>query len=234
MGEGGGPNFSFYVQKTDGSAPVWLGEGDGQALSPDGRFVLALLRARPAAAARGRSHGRRRDADARARPDRRLLAGRLGPVGSTRRHSREPTRRAWSASTSRTSDGGPPRAVTGEGVDAREDRPAGLSRRHGGSWPWTRTGSRPSTRSQGGEPVARARARRVRRAAVLDPGRPRADAWRATRTRRRGSSASRSRAGGRGPGRASADRCRAASVGRVPGPRDSRRRVLRLRLACAR
>ena len=37
----GGPNFSFYVQKTDGSAPVWLGEGDGQALSPDGRLVLA-------------------------------------------------------------------------------------------------------------------------------------------------------------------------------------------------
>jgi Tol biopolymer transport system component len=42
-GVGGGPNFSFYVQKTDGSAPVWLGEGDGQALSPDGRQVLALL-----------------------------------------------------------------------------------------------------------------------------------------------------------------------------------------------
>jgi len=42
-GVGAGPNFSFYVQKTDGSAPVWLGEGDGQALSPDGRFVLALL-----------------------------------------------------------------------------------------------------------------------------------------------------------------------------------------------
>ena len=42
-GEGAGPNFAFYVQKTDGSAPVWLGEGDGQALSPDGRFVLAVL-----------------------------------------------------------------------------------------------------------------------------------------------------------------------------------------------
>ena len=42
-GEGGGPNFTFYLQKTDGSAPVWLGEGDGQALSPDGRFVLAVL-----------------------------------------------------------------------------------------------------------------------------------------------------------------------------------------------
>jgi Tol biopolymer transport system component len=42
-GEGGGPNFSFYVQKTDGSPPVWLGEGDGQTLSPDGRFALAVL-----------------------------------------------------------------------------------------------------------------------------------------------------------------------------------------------
>jgi serine/threonine protein kinase len=43
VGQGGGPNFSFYLQKTDGSAPVWLGEGDGQALSPDGRSVLALI-----------------------------------------------------------------------------------------------------------------------------------------------------------------------------------------------
>ena len=43
VGEGGGPNFSFYVQKTDGSAPVWLGEGDGHALSPDGRFAIAVL-----------------------------------------------------------------------------------------------------------------------------------------------------------------------------------------------
>ena len=48
QGTGGGSNFSFYVQKTDGSPPVWLGEGDGQALSPDGRSVLALLvQARP-------------------------------------------------------------------------------------------------------------------------------------------------------------------------------------------
>jgi Tol biopolymer transport system component len=43
VGQGGSPNFSFYVQKTDGSAPLWLGEGDGQALSPDGRFALAVL-----------------------------------------------------------------------------------------------------------------------------------------------------------------------------------------------
>jgi eukaryotic-like serine/threonine-protein kinase len=43
VGEGGGPDFSFYVQKTDGSPAIWLGEGDGQALSPDGRLALALL-----------------------------------------------------------------------------------------------------------------------------------------------------------------------------------------------
>ena len=43
IGRGSGPNYRFYVQRTDGSPPVWLGEGDGQALSPDGRFALALL-----------------------------------------------------------------------------------------------------------------------------------------------------------------------------------------------
>jgi Tol biopolymer transport system component/tRNA A-37 threonylcarbamoyl transferase component Bud32 len=43
VGWGGGPNFSLYVEKTDGSPPVWLGEGDGQALAPDGRFALAVL-----------------------------------------------------------------------------------------------------------------------------------------------------------------------------------------------
>ena len=43
IGQGSGPNYRFYVQGTDGSAPVWLGEGDGQALSPDGRLALALL-----------------------------------------------------------------------------------------------------------------------------------------------------------------------------------------------
>jgi eukaryotic-like serine/threonine-protein kinase len=43
IGDGSGPNFRFYVQRTDGSAPVWLGDGDGQALSPDGRFALAIL-----------------------------------------------------------------------------------------------------------------------------------------------------------------------------------------------
>ena len=43
IGANAGPNFRFYIQKTDGSPAVWLGEGDGQALSPDGRLALAVL-----------------------------------------------------------------------------------------------------------------------------------------------------------------------------------------------
>jgi eukaryotic-like serine/threonine-protein kinase len=42
VGLGTGPNFSLFMQRTDGSPPTWLGEGDGQVLSPDGRFALAL------------------------------------------------------------------------------------------------------------------------------------------------------------------------------------------------
>jgi Tol biopolymer transport system component len=44
IGEASGPNYALYIQGTDGGAPVWLGEGDGQALSPDGKSALALLR----------------------------------------------------------------------------------------------------------------------------------------------------------------------------------------------
>jgi hypothetical protein len=43
VGENAGPDFRFSVQKTDGSPALWLGEGDGQALSPDGRLALAVL-----------------------------------------------------------------------------------------------------------------------------------------------------------------------------------------------
>jgi eukaryotic-like serine/threonine-protein kinase len=41
-GEGGGPGYSVYVRKTDGSPAVRLGEGSAQALSPDGKWVLAI------------------------------------------------------------------------------------------------------------------------------------------------------------------------------------------------
>jgi hypothetical protein len=43
-GEGGGPGYSVYVRKTDGSPAVRLGEGSGQALSPDGKWALAAVK----------------------------------------------------------------------------------------------------------------------------------------------------------------------------------------------
>ncbi len=41
--EGGGPGYSIYLRKTDGSPAVRLGEGEGLALSPDGKWVMAAL-----------------------------------------------------------------------------------------------------------------------------------------------------------------------------------------------
>ena len=47
--EGGGAGYSVYLRKTDGSPAVRLGEGEGLALSPDGKWVLsALVRLDPA------------------------------------------------------------------------------------------------------------------------------------------------------------------------------------------
>lgn len=39
-GEGGGPKYSVFLRKTDGSPAVRLGEGVASDLSPDGKFVL--------------------------------------------------------------------------------------------------------------------------------------------------------------------------------------------------
>jgi hypothetical protein len=41
-GEGGGPGYSVYVRKMDGTPAVRLGEGSGSALSPDGRLALGV------------------------------------------------------------------------------------------------------------------------------------------------------------------------------------------------
>jgi dipeptidyl aminopeptidase/acylaminoacyl peptidase len=47
-GEGGGRRFSVYARKTDGSAAVRLAEGmRGLALSPDGKWALALVASPP-------------------------------------------------------------------------------------------------------------------------------------------------------------------------------------------
>lgn len=42
IGETSGPTYTVYVRKMDGSAPVRLGKGAGCALSPDGRWALAI------------------------------------------------------------------------------------------------------------------------------------------------------------------------------------------------
>ncbi len=41
--EGGGPGYSVYLRKTDGSPAVRLGDGEATALSPDGKWVLSVL-----------------------------------------------------------------------------------------------------------------------------------------------------------------------------------------------
>jgi hypothetical protein len=114
-GEGGGANLAFYLQGTDGSPPIWLGEGDGQALSPDRRLALAVL--------------------TRSQPQRLIVV----PVGAGETRTLEPgpvtqyLRAVWDSTGRRvlfagvdTQDslrvyvqdiaGGPPRAVTADGV----------------------------------------------------------------------------------------------------------------------
>ncbi|HEY3122736.1 MAG TPA: protein kinase, partial [Thermoanaerobaculia bacterium] len=46
--EGGGPGYSVYIRKADGSPAVRLGEGSAAALSPDGKWALSIPRASPA------------------------------------------------------------------------------------------------------------------------------------------------------------------------------------------
>jgi len=41
-GEGGGPGYSVYIRKTDGSPATRLGDGVGWGFSPDGRWALAV------------------------------------------------------------------------------------------------------------------------------------------------------------------------------------------------
>ena len=38
--DGGGPNYTVYLRDTDGSPPVRIGEGTGEAISPDGKWVI--------------------------------------------------------------------------------------------------------------------------------------------------------------------------------------------------
>jgi hypothetical protein len=48
QGQAGGPGYSVYLRRLDGSSPVKLGEGSALALSPDGKWVLtSLIRSTP-------------------------------------------------------------------------------------------------------------------------------------------------------------------------------------------
>jgi len=46
-GDGGGPNYSIFLRKTDGSPPTRLGEGAADAFSPDGNWVISTLPSTP-------------------------------------------------------------------------------------------------------------------------------------------------------------------------------------------
>src|SRR5262249_27219226 len=43
QGAGGGPNYSVFIRKTDGSPAVKLGEGFAITMSPDGKWVVARM-----------------------------------------------------------------------------------------------------------------------------------------------------------------------------------------------
>jgi eukaryotic-like serine/threonine-protein kinase len=47
VGEAGGSTYSIYIRGTDGSPAIRLGDGNPQALSPDGAWVLALTHNSP-------------------------------------------------------------------------------------------------------------------------------------------------------------------------------------------
>jgi Tol biopolymer transport system component len=47
QGQGGGPGYSVYLRKTDGSPAVRLGEGSASDLSPDGQWAATLSLAEP-------------------------------------------------------------------------------------------------------------------------------------------------------------------------------------------
>jgi Tol biopolymer transport system component len=39
-GDGGGPNYTVFLRDTDGSPPLRIGDGVGEAISPDGKWVI--------------------------------------------------------------------------------------------------------------------------------------------------------------------------------------------------
>jgi Tol biopolymer transport system component len=46
-GQGGGPGYTTFLRRTDGSPPIRVGSGRALALSPDGKWVLSVSLGRP-------------------------------------------------------------------------------------------------------------------------------------------------------------------------------------------
>ena len=89
-GEGGGPEYTSFLRKTDGSPPVRLGSGRALDLSPDGRFVISVDIQQPE---RARPHAHRAGRDpAHPRPGPRRARGR-GLPGRQHAHLRDRARR---------------------------------------------------------------------------------------------------------------------------------------------
>ncbi|HEY8205455.1 MAG TPA: protein kinase [Pyrinomonadaceae bacterium] len=121
--EGSSLNYNTYLRKTDGSPAINLGEGDGWAISPDGKWVLALYYSPPHLGILPTGAGEARSLDivgiesfgrwARWLPDgkRIVFSGRESGKGT----------RTYLYDLS----GGPPRAVTPEGTSVRAVSPDG-------------------------------------------------------------------------------------------------------------
>ena len=123
-GQGSGTNYATYLGKTDGSPAVRLGEGGGGRLSPDGKWVLALLSQPsqivflPTAAGEVRQmekHGIEQYSDASWLPDGKQIVffGRESGHGN----------RCYV----QTIDSGEPRPITAEGIGGRIVSPDGRS-----------------------------------------------------------------------------------------------------------
>jgi hypothetical protein len=114
-GQGGGRSYGAFLRRTDGSPAVRLGDGQGTALSPDGRWALSILPGR-ATELRLLPTG---PGDARTLPNGEIERhhwARFLPRGEGVLISANATGQAARRIYVQDLEGGPPRAVTAPGI----------------------------------------------------------------------------------------------------------------------